>query len=160
MAKLTALLTLIALMASCPPETAAEPANNSMMQKTQNDTRQSNSYFSKLFEVGNYIASSFQAVKVFVESAGPFKPDVSQHSPKESLVVPLAPQIAKKPQGAQILEMGMNVPVGQKFSLGAEIGISKYKNNIAQEVPQKRPSAGLRLKPDLYTVKVGLKYKI
>ena len=157
MAKLPAFFISIVLAACCPLEAGTDFMNN---MATQPSLNQGDSYISKVLDVSSYLLSSLKNIKVLVEHVSLAKPDVRPHSLAESSTIPSSPQAPSKHRAAKMFEMGMHMPLSQKFSWGAEVGVSKYKNNLTSEIPQKRPLAGLRLKPDLYTFQISLKYKI
>ena len=75
-------------------------------------------------------------------------------------VTPIVKEPTAKRQMAHLLEFGLRIPLAPKISWGAEVTVSQSKNSSLDEIPQKRSWAGLRLKPDLYTFQIGLKYKI
>lgn len=62
-------------------------------------------------------------------------------------------------QSSKILEMGMNMIVDQKFSCKAGVFLSKNQHLYKTESKSKSLTS-LRIKPDLYTFQIILKFKI
>ncbi len=77
-----------------------------------------------------------------------------------SLSSPLKDSVLDKAPSTRLLEFGLSVPLDSKIEWGAGIAVEKYKTGFMNDTSPKRPSVGLRLKPDLYTLQIGLKYKI
>lgn len=154
MIKCSAFFLSIVLATSCSLEAGDGFVGSSPVQSSF--LNQKDSYISKVLDISNYFLSSLRNLKVFVES----RADVRLYSLMEPLSVPSSSQIPSKYRAAKLFEMGMNMSLNQKFSWGAEVAVGKYKNNLTPDIQQKRPLAGLRLKPDLYTFQISLKYKI
>ena len=158
MARLSAFFILIILAALHQVEAGTKPISGTIPSPSLGT---SNSSINKMLDITNYLLHSIKSVKIFVEPIIPPKSNLRLPPLIESLIVPsVLQQAPSKHRAAKMLEMGMHIPLNQKFSWGAEVAVSKYKNNLTSETQQKRPLAGLRLKPDLYTFQISLKYKI
>ena len=163
MVKLSLMLSMLGIVYSCS-EAKAEGATGALIGKPLDSPKvvplEDYKVLPSADEVKKFFYEQIKSLSIFAVPN-----DYSQQAFQSShfltaWVTVNQKEPASKYRVSKLLEMGMTLPINPKMSWGAEVSISKYKNNFETETKPKRPATGFRLKPDIYTFQIGLKYKI
>jgi hypothetical protein len=111
-------------------------------------------------EIKNFFYEQVKSLSIFAEPINSSQLGIQSSNFLTSLMSSTRKSSLSKYRTSKLFELGMNMTISPKISWGAEVSISKYNNNFKSESKPKVPVTGFRLKPDIYTFQVGLKYKI
>jgi hypothetical protein len=111
-------------------------------------------------EIKTFFYEQIKSLSIFAEPINSSQLRVQSSNFLSALMNSAKQEPPSKYRASKVFELGMNMAISPKISWGAEVSVSKYKNNFESEAKPKPPLKGFRLRPDIYTFQVGLKYKI
>lgn len=163
MLKQSLMLSILGIVSNCS-DVMAEGFNASIKKSLDSNhgtTVENGKVLSSADEVKKFFYEQIKSLSIFAEPTNNSQPvGLSRSNFLNALMNSTKKEPPSKYRASKLFEMGMNMAISSKMSWGAELSVSKYKNNFETEVKSKQPVTGFRLKPDIYTFQVGLKYKI